>query len=105
MTNLKLILSGTILMIALLVLYFPTFSQNSTNNNSIQIDSTNIKAKILAKKNLTYLWYGRYCPSDFKNMKDKYGFKIRCVGCVVTGRIHRHNDRVVRKINRVYGKG
>jgi hypothetical protein len=100
----KLILSIPIFITVLLVSYFPTVSQSS-NNNSLQVDSTNIKAKNIAKKNLTYLWYGRYCPSDFKNMKYKYGFKIRCVGCVVTGHIHRHNDRVVRKINRVYGKG
>ena len=68
-----------------------------------QVDTTNANAIKLYKKNLTYYWIGRSCPA-FVNTEYKYGFKIKCVGCIATLRKEWHNKRVVRKINKVYGK-
>jgi hypothetical protein len=69
-----------------------------------QVSTTKEKVEKLAKKNLTYFWNGRGCPSTFENIKSKYGFKIKCIGCIATGQIKRHNKRIIRKINKVYGK-
>jgi hypothetical protein len=69
-----------------------------------QVDSTNIKAIKVNKKNLTYIWYGRACPSKFTNMEYRYGFRIKCSGCNVTKHIKRQNRRVIKQVNRVYGK-
>lgn len=68
-----------------------------------QADTINRKAVLVSKKHLTYLWTGRAHP-DFIDTKSKYGFKIKCKGCRRTGRIIRHNRRVVSKINKVYGE-
>ena len=66
-------------------------------------DTINKKIEKFYKKELTYYWPGNYCPS-FTNTKDYYGFKIECIGCLVTGQINRYNRRVVRRINKMYGK-
>jgi hypothetical protein len=69
-----------------------------------QVDSTSREAVKLRQYKLTYLWTGRGCP-DFINTEFKYGFKIRCAGCIVDKKLNNHNKRVIRKINRVYGLG
>src|SRR3972149_9295606 len=68
-----------------------------------QGDTTNANAVKLAKDSLTYFWVGRACPA-FMNTEYKYGFKIKCVGCILTKKISKNNNRVERKIDKVYGK-
>jgi hypothetical protein len=63
--------------------------------------SSNIE--LLRDKNLVYQWAGRGCPT-FKDTKTLYGFEIECCGCIVTGKIERNNRRVIRQLERVYGK-
>ncbi len=63
----------------------------------------NEKAEKLAKQNITYYWIGKSCPK-FANTESAYGFKIQCVGCIITKPIQRTNRKAERKINRVYGK-
>jgi hypothetical protein len=67
------------------------------------VDTTNSKAVKLGEKKLTYIWTCNACPS-FINTEYKYGFKIQRAGCIETGKIRRHNRRVVRQINKVYGR-
>ena len=74
-----------------------------TSRISAQIDSTNPKAVHLSKKNLTYYWIGISCFQQDNSMNE-YGFRIVCVGCIAHSRYIVHNSRIVRKINRVYGK-
>ncbi|HTF03624.1 MAG TPA: hypothetical protein VK826_06335 [Bacteroidia bacterium] len=68
-----------------------------------QVDTTNPKAVKLAKKKLVYYWVGNACPY-YDAPVTKHGFRIVCVGCITRLRYIIHNRRVVRKINRVYGK-
>jgi hypothetical protein len=66
------------------------------------INSTDINARQLAKKHLTYFWVGRSCP-QFIDTQNIFGFKIKCKGCLITDRIKRHNEKVIKKINQIYG--
>jgi|GEM_PF-3876973 len=68
-----------------------------------QVDSTNKKAVELSKKHLTYYWVERNCP-HFENTEYRYGFKIKCAGCIMTKSIKRNNSKVERIINRSYGR-
>jgi hypothetical protein len=67
-----------------------------------QVDPTNKNAVSLTKKNLAYYWTGvAYPPSNSEYL---YGFKIISTGCIVTRSIERNNRRVVKAVNKVYGK-
>lgn len=68
-----------------------------------QIEKEQEKALELSGKNLTYFWSGRACP-PFINTEEKYGFKIKCAGCIVRGKIKRNNRKVIKEINMVYGE-
>jgi hypothetical protein len=68
-----------------------------------RVDTLHPKAAKLAKKNLTYYWFG-WGGFPFADIATQYGFEIHNVGCIVTHGMLRHNKRVIRKINRVYGE-
>jgi hypothetical protein len=68
-----------------------------------QVDSTNRKAVKLTNKNLTFFWVCHACPT-FIDTKYKYGFTIKRSGDIMTPFIKRNNRKVVRQINKIYGK-
>jgi hypothetical protein len=82
-----------ILILFFILFSFPLFAQMDP-----------VKRDKLSKKHLTYFYMGRACP-PVTNTESKYGFQIKCKGCVVTLGRQWHNKRVVRKIDRIYGKG
>jgi len=69
-----------------------------------QSDINTDKIKKLQSKKLIFLWPGIDCPV-FKNTYDAYGFKIACSGSIDTRTINKNNKKVVKKLNRNYGKG
>lgn len=59
--------------------------------------------ELLRDKKIVYQWTGRGCPK-FKDTNTIYGFKIECCGCVMTRKIKRNNRKVVKQLERAYGK-
>lgn len=68
-----------------------------------EADSIREEAAQVATFDLTYWWAGWACPT-FVDTKEQYGFSIKCTGCGVSAIHIRHNRRVERRINKVYGK-
>lgn len=58
---------------------------------------------LLRNENLVYQWAGRGCPR-FNDTNTIYGFKIECCGCALTRKIERNNRKVIKQVERVYGK-
>lgn len=82
-------------LIILSVFYFSIgYSQSEINPDKI---------KKTQSKELIFFWPAIDCPG-FKNTYDLYGFKIACSGSIDTGKINKNNKKVVKKINRIYGK-
>jgi hypothetical protein len=61
------------------------------------------KVKRLQKQKLTYYYSAPFCP-DFIDTYTAYGFRIRCVGCMVGRRKKSRNERVIKKLNEAYGE-
>jgi len=61
------------------------------------------KVEKLQSKKLIFLWPGMNCPA-FKNTYDVYGFKIVCAGSINTTTLNKNNKKVVKTVNRTYGK-
>jgi len=61
------------------------------------------KLKELQSQNLVFLWPGLNCP-EFNDTHKIYGFRIVCAGTVDTRELNKNNKRVVKKLERVYGK-
>ncbi len=73
--------------------------QTDTSIFSTKIDSVDRIAP-------TYFYVGQGCPPCTKHHPEtKYGFRIVCVGCMITQEIVDNNAEVIKTLDKKYGQG
>lgn len=74
------------------------------NVTAVAVEPDSAQIAKVRSKHLVYYWVGMPCSSFKNEYAEQFGFKIGCVGCKDKLRYRIHNRRVIRKINRVYGR-
>lgn len=72
-----------------------------------QLDSTKIKKNDTnSQVELTYFYAGPFCPyCNIDHPETKFGFKIKCVGCMILTEELANNLEVSEILDKKYGKG